>query len=103
MPSETPNLPTYSVEDLRTSNRSPNDGASFDEASSILAVLQITGKTRSGMSSVLLLAMAMLLDDTHEDPAAADAKADALPALLRACLATVREMRLKHLPAEGQA
>ncbi len=83
--------PTFSS--LPPGVRPAEDGADLDEAEALVGALQELGKTPTGAVSHLLMALAVILDDTHDDPDEARAKIAYLPDLLHNCFDSVRRSR----------
>lgn len=76
------------------------DGASFDEAEAILAVLAAMRKSPGGASTVLLLALANILDKGDYSSEKRERAIDATPRILRDMLASFRDGRA--IPADGE-
>lgn len=69
------------------------DGAALDEAEAILGVLGAMRKSPGGASTVLLLALAAILDKGDYSSAKREAAMDATPRILRDMLASFHDGR----------
>lgn len=65
------------------------NGSTLDEAQALVAVLQATGKHPKGAITQLLLAVAIVLNDSSKSPEQTEGLIDQLPDVMREMLAAV--------------